>query len=123
MLYQGRGKERNRRRGGTNNSCQDGTKAEFHREGGASYHARDWEEYNCHQRDIYPENNQQSKGKSVDLTNEAGELDQRERRQGMAGCSEEMDRHLMLCKDEAPHHRQEAAKDWRGTSSAPLSAR
>ena len=40
----------------------------------------------------------------MNLNNEVSELDQRERRQGMAGCSEEMDRHLMLCKDEAPPH-------------------
>ena len=38
------------------------------------------------------------------LNNEVGELDQRERRQGMAGCSEEIDLHLMICKDEAPQH-------------------
>ena len=40
----------------------------------------------------------------MNLNNEVGEPDQRERRQEMAGCSEEMDRHLMLCKDEAPQY-------------------
>ena len=99
MLHQGK---RKKTEGGARNSCQERTKAEFHRGGGASYHARGWEEYNYHQREIHPDNNQRSNGKSVDLNNEVGELDQQERRQGMAGCSEEMDRHLMLCKDEAP---------------------
>ena len=99
MLHQGK---RKKAEGGARNSCQERTKAEFHRGGGASYHARGWEEYNYHQREIHPDNNQRSNGKSVDLNNEVGELDQQERRQGMAGCSEEMDRHLMLCKDEAP---------------------
>ena len=97
-------RKRKKTEGGARNSCQEGTKAEFYRGGGASYHARGWEEYNCHQKEIHHDNNQRSKGKSVDLNNEVGELDQRERRQGMAGCSEEMDRHLMLCKDEAPQH-------------------
>ena len=103
MLHHGE-EEKKKTEGGARNCCQEGAKAEFYRGGGASYHLRGWEEYNCHQREIRPDNNQQSKGKSVDLNNEVGELDQRERRQGMAGCSEEMDRHLMLCKDEAPKH-------------------
>ena len=53
-----REEENNETEGGARYNCQERTKAEFHRGGGASYHARGWEEYTCHQREIHPDNNE-----------------------------------------------------------------
>ena len=109
-----REEEKNETEGGARNSCQERTKAEFHRGGGASYHARGWEEYNCHQREIHPDNNQRSKG-----NNEVSELDQRERRREWRDVRKKWINTLCSARTKLRNIDKEQRKTGGGTSSAP----